>query len=91
MPSLTTPRHSKWTRATSTLCTTEASVSNALACSQRYTSLIKAIKDFTLLIEKNKDNIGAFFNRGCCYDSLGETDFAISDYSAALEIEARTH
>jgi tetratricopeptide (TPR) repeat protein len=41
------------------------------------------------MIEINKNNIGSYFNRGCCYDSLGQLDKAIADYSTALEIESK--
>ena len=37
----------------------------------------------------NGENISAYFNRGCCFDSLGLVDKAISDYSVALDIESR--
>ena len=49
----------------------------------------EAIKDFTRVIEIDADNANAFFNRGCCYDSIGELDLAISDYSVALELDMR--
>jgi Flp pilus assembly protein TadD len=48
-----------------------------------------AIKDFTRVIEIDPDNANAYFNRGCCYDSVGELDLAISDYSVALELDMR--
>ena len=32
----------------------------------------------------------AYFNRGCCYEEMGEIEKAIQDYSRALEIE-NTH
>jgi lipoprotein NlpI len=37
----------------------------------------------------DKDNANAYFNRGCCYDSVGELDLAISDYSVALELDMK--
>lgn len=49
----------------------------------------EAIKDFTRVIEIDPDNANAYFNRGCCYDSIGELDLAISDYSVALELDMR--
>ena len=35
------------------------------------------------------ENANAYFNRGCCYDSIGEIDLAISDYSVALELDMK--
>ena len=49
----------------------------------------EAIRDFTRVIEIDPDNANAYFNRGCCYDSIGELDLAISDYSVALELDMR--
>ena len=49
----------------------------------------EAIRDFTRVIEIDPDNANAYFNRGCCYDSVGELDLAISDYSVALELDMR--
>lgn len=37
----------------------------------------------------DKENANAYFNRGCCYDSVGELDLAISDYSVALELDMK--
>ena len=34
-------------------------------------------------------NANAYFNRGCCYDSVGELDLAIADYSIALELDMK--
>ena len=39
------------------------------------------------MVEVDSGNANAYFNRGCCYDSLGELDKAISDYSHALELD----
>lgn len=41
------------------------------------------------MISLDKDNANAYFNRGCCYDSVGELDLAISDYSVALELDMK--
>ena len=49
----------------------------------------EAIKDFTMVIQIDPENANAFFNRGCCYDSVGELDLAISDYSVALELDMK--
>ena len=49
----------------------------------------EAITDFTKVISIDPDNANAYFNRGCCYDSIGELDLAISDYSVALELDMR--
>ena len=48
------------------------------------------MKDFTSVIEIDQSNANAYFNRGCCYDSIGELDLAISDYSVALELDLRS-
>lgn len=48
------------------------------------------MKDFTNVIEIDPENANAFFNRGCCYDSMGDLDLAISDYSVALELDLRS-
>jgi tetratricopeptide (TPR) repeat protein len=48
-----------------------------------------AIEDFTSVINHNSTNANAYFNRGCCYDSIGELDLAIQDYSTALEIDSK--
>jgi tetratricopeptide (TPR) repeat protein len=50
----------------------------------------EAVKDFTSVIEIDPQNANAYFNRGCCYDSIGELDLAISDYSVALELDLRS-
>ncbi len=50
----------------------------------------EAVKDFSRVIEIDPQNANAFFNRGCCYDSIGELDLAISDYSVALELDLRS-
>lgn len=49
----------------------------------------EAIKDFTMVIKIDSENANAYFNRGCCYDSVGELDLAISDYSVALELDMK--
>lgn len=49
----------------------------------------EAIQDFTRVIEIDPENANAYFNRGCCYDSVGELDLAIGDYSVALELDMR--
>jgi Flp pilus assembly protein TadD len=48
------------------------------------------VKDFSRVIEIDPQNANAYFNRGCCYDSIGELDLAISDYSVALELDLRS-
>ena len=35
-------------------------------------------------------NANAFFNRGCCFDSNGELDLAIQDYSRALDLDQKS-
>jgi tetratricopeptide (TPR) repeat protein len=49
-----------------------------------------AIRDFEKVISIDPKNANAYFNRGCCYDSIGEIDLAISDYSIALELDLKT-
>jgi tetratricopeptide (TPR) repeat protein len=50
----------------------------------------EAVKDYSRDIEIYPQNAKAFYNRGCCYDSIGELDLAISDYSVALELDLRS-
>ena len=50
---------------------------------------MQAIQDFSEVIRLDQENANAFFNRGCCYDSIGEIDLAISDYSVALELDMK--
>ena len=45
------------------------------------------MKDFNRVIQIDSINANAYFNRGCCYDSLGDLNLAISDYSVALELD----
>ena len=49
----------------------------------------RAIEDFSEVISKDPENANAYFNRGCCYDSVGELDLAIADYSIALELDMK--
>ena len=41
------------------------------------------------MITLDAENANAFFNRGCCFDSIGDIDRAITDYSKALELDMR--
>jgi lipoprotein NlpI len=41
------------------------------------------------VIQKDPENANAYFNRGCCYDSVGELNLAIADYSIALELDMK--
>jgi len=50
---------------------------------------MKAIKDFTAVIKIDNKNANAYYNRGCCYDTIGELDLAITDYSIALELDTK--
>ena len=50
---------------------------------------MQAIADFSEVIKLDSENANAYFNRGCCYDSIGEIDMAISDYSVALELDMK--
>lgn len=56
---------------------------------ERLANYEQAIADFSEVIQKDPDNANAYFNRGCCYDSVGELDLAISDYSIALELDMK--
>lgn len=56
---------------------------------ERLAQYDKAIQDFTEVIGMDPHNANAYFNRGCCYDSVGELDLAIADYSLALELDER--
>ena len=40
----------------------------------------QAVVDFSTVIKLDKKNANAYFNRGCCYDSIGELNLAIKDY-----------
>lgn len=48
----------------------------------------KAIEDFTMVLKIDPLNANAYFNRGSAYDSLGDFDKAIADYTKALSLEA---
>lgn len=39
------------------------------------------------MIDKDPLNANAYFNRGATYDSVGNHDKAVADYSRALEID----
>jgi len=41
------------------------------------------------VIALDSENANAYFNRGCCYDSVGELDLAIQDYSIALDLDQK--
>jgi len=41
----------------------------------------------SIIIKTKPDYANAYFNRGCCYEELGEIEKAIFDYQKALEIE----
>ena len=51
---------------------------------------LQAIDDFSLVIHIDPLNANAYFNRGSCYDSKGEVQKAISDYSMALELDMKS-
>lgn len=46
-----------------------------------------AIDDFSTIIAKDPYNASSYFNRGCCYDKIGLTKEAISDYREALNLD----
>jgi tetratricopeptide (TPR) repeat protein len=45
----------------------------------------KAITYFTESIEKDSDYSGAYYERGYCYDKIGEFNAAIQDFTKAIE------
>lgn len=48
----------------------------------------QAIKDFSWVIQFNSKSSSAFFNRGCCYDSLGKVNEAVADYFVAVQLDS---
>ena len=43
--------------------------------------------DFSSVIDNDPRNANAYFNRGAAYDSIGEFNKAIADYTKALDID----
>jgi len=57
---------------------------NRGVCFERIHEYNKAVEDFTE--EINLSNCStSYFIRGYCYDSMGELELALKDYSAALQ------
>ena len=46
-----------------------------------------AIKQYTVALQLDPAHFKALFNRGFCFDKLGEYDASIADYTAALKME----
>jgi len=42
---------------------------NRAICYERMGNYNQAIEDFSNVINNNKENANAYFNRGCCYDA----------------------
>ena len=47
----------------------------------------RAIEDFSSVLQQDAGNANAYFNRGSAYDSLGDFDKAIVDYTRALDLD----
>ncbi|XTZ10139.1 MAG: tetratricopeptide repeat protein, partial [cyanobacterium endosymbiont of Rhopalodia yunnanensis] len=48
-----------------------------------------ATRDFTKAVEKNPNDVNAYFNRGFAYSQLGKFKLALGDFSRALELDAK--
>lgn len=44
--------------------------------------------DFTTVLRLDPTNVNAFFNRGSAYDSLGQYEQAVADYTHALDLDS---
>ena len=47
----------------------------------------KAIEDYTIAIELDRDHAEAFYNRGCSWYEAGRFDDAIADLTRAIELD----
>lgn len=47
----------------------------------------EAIKDCNKLLSIDKNNVGAYYIRGCANEKLGEIDQAIEDFTVVLELD----
>jgi tetratricopeptide (TPR) repeat protein len=53
------------------------SLYNRGICHERIHNHIQAVSDFTYIISLRPDYANAYFNRGCCYEEMGDIDKAI--------------
>ncbi len=49
---------------------------------------MQAVADFTTVLKLDPTNVNAFFNRGSAYDSLGQYEKAVADYTHALDLDS---
>ena len=49
---------------------------------------LQAVADFTTVLKLDPTNVNAYFNRGSAYDSLGEYEKAVADYTHALDLDS---
>lgn len=48
---------------------------------------VDALRDCNLLIEKDPQNVNAYYLRGCIYEKMDLIDLSIQDFSKALELD----
>ena len=48
---------------------------------------VQAVADFTTVLKLDPTNVNAYFNRGSAYDSLGQYEKAVADYTHALDLD----
>lgn len=49
---------------------------------------MQAVADFTTVLKLDPSNVNAYFNRGSAYDSLGQYEKAVADYTHALDLDS---
>lgn len=49
---------------------------------------MQAVADFTTVLKLDPTNVNAYFNRGSAYDSLGQYEKAVADYTHALDLDS---
>lgn len=49
---------------------------------------MQAVADFTTVLRLDPTNVNAYFNRGSAYDSLGQYEKAVADYTHALDLDS---
>ena len=49
---------------------------------------MQAVDDFTTVLKLDPTNVNAYFNRGSAYDSLGQYEKAVADYTHALDLDS---
>ena len=64
-----------------------------LACgafiqAETHGAALQAVADFTTVLKLDPTNVNAFFNRGSAYDSLGQYEKAVADYTHALDLDS---